>query len=249
MEKDLVATVNAGKLRGLFRSLENLEMVFLVGFLFLCLSCTKSEEVEIIDNGAIENETPGVDDNPVGENPNDNPDIDEEPFVDEVVVIYTDIDPDFTNYNSGNSYELDLNNDQIVDFSIGRAWDGYDNKEWLGIASTPQAENGILSVAPWYVHPVPLPSGKIISKGGYRNGEFYNKDGTFTLGDCFANEPDCFYDWQVKGDKYLGLRFYINGKRHFGWARLEIINSTNWIVKDYAYNAIPNNGILAGQLE
>ena len=44
---------------------------------------------------------------------------------------------------------------------------------------------------------------------------------------------------------YLGLKFVIKGKTHFGWARLGFTNGTT--LTGYAYETMPNKPIIAGQ--
>jgi hypothetical protein len=54
----------------------------------------------------------------------------------------------------------------------------------------------------------------------------------------------------IKGHAYLGVRFAIKGKVHYGWARLGPVS--RWrpakaLLTGYAYETIPNKSILAGQ--
>lgn len=246
MKTSWVATLNAGKLKGVFRCLKNLGTVLLISLFLLINSCDKSDDL-----GTINNELPPKEEPPVDEVPPDDevPPVDEEPSInDESLIIYTDIEPDFTGENLTDIYELDLNNDQVVDFTLSSSI--YDDWGWFGIASNPIAGNSILSVSPWYSYPIPLDNGqKIFNLEGYTNGESYVTWGIFTIGDCFSGESSCFIDWKAKGDKYLGLRLIINGKKHYGWARLSITSATQWVIRDYAYNSIPNSAILAGQKE
>lgn len=162
-------------------------------------------------------------------------------------IIYTDIEPDFTSDTQNASYGLDMNNDQLADYIL--QWKKEDPYEWLEIRSNPDGQNGIVSVAPWYTNPVPLGLGtKIFTTPDYNGqGLFYDTRGIFTIGDCFGGEPNCFYDWKDEGDSYLGLRFTINGAVHYGWVRLQILSPDKWVVKDYAYNVIPNEPAFAGR--
>ena len=48
---------------------------------------------------------------------------------------------------------------------------------------------------------------------------------------------------------FLGLRFDSAGTTFYGWARLSIpSNGTSFTLKDYAYNRVPDEGILAGDV-
>jgi hypothetical protein len=52
-------------------------------------------------------------------------------------------------------------------------------------------------------------------------------------------------------DRHLGLKFYVKGKAHFGWARLTTAREKgHWlrtILTGYAYETIPNKPIVTGQ--
>lgn len=54
--------------------------------------------------------------------------------------------------------------------------------------------------------------------------------------------------WQGVTDKYIGLKLKINGKPHFGWARLDVAkNAKSFIVKDYAFEFTPGKPIKTGE--
>jgi hypothetical protein len=48
-------------------------------------------------------------------------------------------------------------------------------------------------------------------------------------------------------NRYLGLRFQIKGKTHYGWARLNFASPQLAKLTGYAYETIPNKTIIAGQ--
>jgi hypothetical protein len=65
--------------------------------------------------------------------------------------------------------------------------------------------------------------------------------------------------WVGKGkgvrDRYLGLKFVIHGKVHYGWARLSVTlghhrqyDDVSGTLTGYAYETIPNKPIIAGQI-
>ena len=219
MKPKWVATQNAGKFNA----------VLLTGLLLLIISCDKSDDLETIGNESPIN----------NESPPDN----EAPTNDKSVIIYTDVDPDFISEDPNGFYSLDLNNDQIIDFTVKS--DGSGGWEYLGITSNSNDANGILSVAPWYTYAIPLNSGQeIFALKGYKNGEFYATWGF--LFECTI-EQDCSPYWEDKFDGYFGLRFIINGRTHYGWVQLNVTSVTQWILMDYAYNATPDKPILAGQ--
>jgi hypothetical protein len=60
--------------------------------------------------------------------------------------------------------------------------------------------------------------------------------------------------WVNVSDRYLGLKFKINGNFHYGWARLNVKVlrgqfKITAILTGYAYETIPNKAIIAGATE
>ncbi|MGD0987816.1 MAG: hypothetical protein ABR874_08400 [Candidatus Sulfotelmatobacter sp.] len=59
-----------------------------------------------------------------------------------------------------------------------------------------------------------------------------------------ANGP-----WFLKQDHYLGFAFNIDGKEHFGWARLSLgrfVFDHTATITGYAYETVPGKAIIAG---
>jgi hypothetical protein len=54
-------------------------------------------------------------------------------------------------------------------------------------------------------------------------------------------------------NRYLGLKFFIKGKVHFGWARLDVTynaqHQVSGLLTGYAYETIPGKAIIAGATE
>jgi hypothetical protein len=59
---------------------------------------------------------------------------------------------------------------------------------------------------------------------------------------CTSHGP-----WKGAQNKYLGLAFHLQGKVHYGWARVSIVPAL--IVTGYAYETVPNKSILTGQTQ
>ncbi len=56
--------------------------------------------------------------------------------------------------------------------------------------------------------------------------------------------------WIGKSDKYLGIRFKLNGKLHYGWIRLSHDKLKDEVtISDYAYSKSPEQSIAAGRIE
>lgn len=51
----------------------------------------------------------------------------------------------------------------------------------------------------------------------------------------------------LDGQRYLGLKFVVNGKTHYGWARVKVMSgSASTTLTGYAYETIPGKPIIAG---
>lgn len=236
MKTKRVATQYAGKSKGVFPGTKYKGAGLWLCIWFLILSCEKSDDLEtIVKEPRIVKESPQ----------------DHEPRPEEVSkIIYTDYEPDFNNAKPEDSYGLDLNNDQIIDFTISLLSDS--GGQFLLIASNPIANNGIMSITPWYTYCIPLSLEKeIFNLSGTGRGEFYTSTSIISSEDCFEteNSDDCRYDWAGKNDKYIGLRLNRGGnaQSYYGWARLNVTSPTQWVIKDYAYNTTPDMPIHAGQ--
>ena len=56
--------------------------------------------------------------------------------------------------------------------------------------------------------------------------------------------------WGNAGDKYLGLRFAINGQAHYGWAEFNVVGPGGYLgttLLGYAYDTVANQAMRAGQ--
>lgn len=211
----------------------------LFAVLLLVLACTQNDDLEVTtDENTVINEPPGGNTSTGCNTPEGNHSYE---------ITYIDLEPDFSGDKEHNSYALDLNKDQIIDFYL--SWNRDSEWEFLTIKAYPETDNGILSVSPWYTHPVPLDEGTQIVYKDYRNGAIFSSWAIFTFGDCFGGEASCMYDWKGKVDKYVGLRFWAGGKLYYGWLGMQIEGDDLWVIKDYAYNAIAFEPISAGQKE
>src|SRR5580692_1045954 len=145
--------------------------------------------------------------------------------------------------DTNGNYPLDLNHDGTVDFVIQ---DSSASRQNFLLAKTPYG-NGVEGIRDW---------ADALEKGApiNRRQTFMNSDGSFgvIMADVFC-QTGCGSggSWlNVKG-RYLGLKFRIKGKTHYGWARLNVhvdrvetrITAT---VTGYAYETIPGKAIIAG---
>ena len=91
----------------------------------------------------------------------------------------------------------------------------------------------------------PLPKGTRIGP----NGAFKHR--TYGAGMAYAGKGTTCGPWarQSNLQAYLGLKFTIKGKIHFGWARVKVDTLQrpfSVILTGYAYETIPGKTIIAG---
>jgi hypothetical protein len=147
-------------------------------------------------------------------------------------------------------YNLDLNHDGIVDFSF------YNESTLLGhhsvsVTVTPTGQsNEILGVRVTHTFPnfaAALPPGARIGPKplfGKSHSQMMYCSNLITL---FCTGP-----WYGPKSAYLGLKFTIKGKIHYGWARLGVKklglhDQAHVTLFGYAYETIPNKPIIAGK--
>lgn len=174
----------------------------------------------------------------------------------EAEIVYTPVD---VVISRGGSYNLDLNNDGIVDFTIveHRGRSEFLTGQWLTVK--PEAGNLVKcltsSCVSSFIAPAALYRGSRIGVPGQRG--WLRSTGSMAFEEesksGFVN-----YDgpWANVTDRFLGLRFLINREEHFGWARLSVIFHagpdvrTWWVhLTGFAYETVVNKPIRAGQFQ
>ena len=139
-------------------------------------------------------------------------------------------------------YELDLNHDGIVDFKIDNHSFFTDTIVATLGAYPAQANNAVVGRqrqigSPYYAYA--LTRGVAIGpKQPFTGGWMAWSDG--------ANREG---RWVNVRNRYLGLKFRIKGKVHYGWARLNVTVGNSRIsatLTGFAYETIPGKSIIAG---
>jgi hypothetical protein len=139
-------------------------------------------------------------------------------------------------------YALDLNHDGMVDFKI-------DNHSFFtdaivaSLSAVPAANNAVVGAQthtgfPYSAYAL-MRGAKVGPKQPFSGGWMAWSDGA-NRGGRWAN---------IRG-RYLGLKFRIKGKIHYGWARLNVTVGQSRItatLTGYAYETIPNKPIIAGK--
>jgi hypothetical protein len=141
---------------------------------------------------------------------------------------------------------IDLNHDGIADFII--TFHGLDHTDFLTVAPL-VAGNSIRSnskgdaAAGFFGVPVgPGEKFRSTSGGTYGWGVFMAR--AFEYSVTSFGGP-----WANAVNRYLGLKFVINGQTHYGWARLSVgdwLLGGKVVLTGYAYETTPNKNIIEG---
>jgi len=170
-------------------------------------------------------------------------------------IIYTNPDPDITKFNSNDFIDIDLNNDGTADarVTITKFYPYFDaagvdvrvegNAQPTGVIGGPGVANALLAGDPIGV----AQSFQGISASSRVMASAYSYEG---------NSYPYYGDFANAGDRFLGLRFQINGADHFGWAQFNVTVSAasngetfaeaRVALLDYAYENCAAEGIQAG---
>jgi hypothetical protein len=162
-------------------------------------------------------------------------------------VVYT---PANVSFQDTGKVMIDLNNDGVPDFEVLRRQCGSSHSNCI-VLDPLVAGNGF------------RPGGAIASEvaAGFFGvpvgpGEkFLTGDGNPSYGNvmiaagAYGNYSWSNGPWAHSTNRYIGLRFTINGQTHYGWARLSI-NDLHGpsILTGYAYETTPNTKIIEGEI-
>ena len=145
---------------------------------------------------------------------------------------------------------IDLNHDGIADFGFSNrsTRQSFGTRELLRVVQSKQA-NEI-----WGAHTyssghqvlcaAALPGGtKVGPKGAFQ------QDSPYGQAMAWFDKNGSYGRWLHVKQAYLGLKFLIKGKTHFGWARVKLDTRQRPFaatLTGYAYETIPGKGIIAG---
>lgn len=169
-------------------------------------------------------------------------------------IVYTDVNPDTTvtctTSPCSKSYNLDLNNDGTADFTLytSRYSDAcYNTKQEVYISS--QTGNRTVTLMMNANDTIGSNLAFSANNGMLRS---VSSPSSLVWNSCISSNGN----WNIGTDHYLGLQFAVGSNTHYGWALLNVSLSqpgrgfpgfVYFRVKEYAYNSIPNQAILAGQ--
>jgi hypothetical protein len=144
--------------------------------------------------------------------------------------------------NQHNRIPLDLNHDKKADFSFVTNNTSNGTKGWGRVSLQPVGANGVEGAG--YVYR--LLKGKPINRSRLFHGSLVEA--------CHWDEGSgsyCRGKWYGIVDRYVGFKFHIDGKVHYGWARLSVDAQYDALdsvtLTGYAYETIPNKSIIAGK--
>jgi hypothetical protein len=158
-------------------------------------------------------------------------------------IVYTPANHEIQPNRGGNGFFLDLNHDGVNDFLIVNFYST--TSALLNVWVSPeQVGNEIFSNGAGYA--AAIPAGVAIGS----NGKFHPASSRGMANDDFP-VGNCQGPWKDAPNKYLGLKFEINGEVHFGWARLSVTCFTraaaHVLLTGYAYETVANQPILTGK--
>jgi hypothetical protein len=141
-------------------------------------------------------------------------------------------------------YKLDLNHDGIVDFTItDEIGTNMGGSSFLWMGAQGATGSNAVQEASYPGWAAALSVGAPIG-----NARIFKGTGAMFGQPC----PSCrgYGYWGGRGNRYLGVRFTIRGKTHYGWARLSVqpeFKTITAVLSGYAYETIPGKAIRAGQ--
>ncbi len=177
-------------------------------------------------------------------------------------IIYTDVIPDstcqctlpfaLTRVSCSAIFYIDVNKDGINDFSIAaihqRGWPPTlpATKINSRTTATPLNGNAFCDTA--------MSINNVIK--GSLNWSTSSQSMASLINNYSCNGWNCHWlntliisgRWNGLNDRYLPLKMIVGTNTYYGWARLNVaIGGASFTIKDYAYNSVANQSILAGQ--
>ena len=162
----------------------------------------------------------------------------------EARIIYT---PAHVKFDRNTEALIDLNHDGITDFHVINNFSNFGNRNsyrlFVSAYGVPNSMLGKEDASAL------VAGAQIGPKQHFTNintsmAHFYTYSGRVTT----SSGP-----WKNVKNRYLGLKFQIKGKTHYGWARLSATMHRNGIfgisalLTGYAYETVPNKPIIAGK--
>jgi hypothetical protein len=140
------------------------------------------------------------------------------------------------------TYQFDLNHDGVADFTFFDY--GTSSGKYAALKIAPAGQNAIWGTAKYAPA---LPAGVRIGPS-----KKFQTAKLLMAGDVAGCSSTCFSEsfgpWADVTRRYLGLKFFISGQIHYGWARLNVTVAgvPYAALTEFAYETIPNKSIVTG---
>jgi len=143
-------------------------------------------------------------------------------------------------------YNLDLNRDKITDFSVVNFFTTTCPDSCVQVLYLkPAAGNSQVGSVKSFGH-----FAAAMNKGAVVGQKAHFLAGSAVMREAFSTQPSVG-PWNNVKNRYLGFKFQIKGKIHYGWARLNVTGSGLGTIvatmTGYAYETIANKAIVAGR--
>jgi len=169
----------------------------------------------------------------------------------EAEIVYTKAHRQIT---PNSTIKLDLNHDGIADFGFKDtfsqvSFSSFGRLSALPIGRKNQIRGHLVSgrayASALFAGARVGPNGQFLPAGGVMAAS------SFLGGARPPGSSACTGPWANVSNRYLGLKFVITGKVHFGWARLNVSCSgqsqVSALLTGYAYETVPNQPIVTGK--
>jgi hypothetical protein len=143
-------------------------------------------------------------------------------------------------YAEGTGYPLDLNGDGIPDFRLVNSTFGHGGNALVRPANRSNRVLGSGTLASAF-----QPGASIGPAGPFAHRAPHEAGTLMAFWNVSSGEQTSRGPWIDAHNLYLGLKFFINGEAHFGWARISY-HTGRMLLTGYAYETVANKPIAAG---
>jgi len=163
--------------------------------------------------------------------------------------------------NPGSVAYIDLNNDGINDFQLSVAIGGYDHSFYATLAIAPLTGGRVVggNRGPLGPYASALASNANIGPSARFSSSVARGQITIERSNGAESGPTSTYKlygkWGGAGTRYLGVKFLINGRVHYGWVRMTVsrtivysgAKTVSATITEYAYDTVAKAKLGAGE--
>lgn len=164
-------------------------------------------------------------------------------------IVYHYIEPDMI-LEDISRYTLDLDGDGMNDYELIHDTNfGNWPVDWSQISVINHFNgNQLVGTLDGHFHPKALAYNSHLFEGS-KMWESFEANLVLNVQAFFDGNLHTYGHWQyINYDAFLGVRFQSQGAQHYGWIRLNVSSdATRIILRDYAYNATPDEPLFAGE--